>query len=169
MRYEMDWIKRHYIYDSLESNKIGSILYFGIIWASFEDEVCRNVANISQSHNLSISFVNSAIPAQKAKLTKIWKYFTARYIESNTTNQIFHDFKFNANDNKPFVQYALLKQNRATYEEKAEAIIRIVFRLRNNLLHGQKNIDLLYGQNDNFKQANILLTMLIDMNIRVPL
>ena len=47
-------------------------------------------------------------------------------------------------------------------QEKMEALLRIAFRLRNNLYHGEKEVSKLYDQNENFKQINRLLMALID-------
>jgi len=62
---------------------------------------------------------------------------------------------------------ALKKQKSASYQEKSEAIIRIIFRFRNNLLHGEKDVSKLYEQNNNFKYANKFLMLLVDKNIIV--
>jgi len=47
-------------------------------------------------------------------------------------------------------------------EEMIEALLKIAFRLRNNLFHGEKQIEKLYEQNENFKQINLLLMNLIE-------
>lgn len=165
---EKNWIKSKFYYSELKSFKINSILYFGLIWSIFEDEVCSNFAKIDNSRSLSLKLVNTLDSKSKANISKIWNYFTDRYINKNgNVEPIFVNFKFNQNDDKAFVEYALRKKNKASYEEKSEAILRIIFRLRNNLLHGEKDVSQLYRQNDNFKNANKFLILLISKQVRI--
>lgn len=165
--FEKNWIKTKYYYDSLQESKISNILYFGLIWSIFEDEVCNNNAKIDSSRSLSLKLVNALDSTSKTTISKIWNYFTNRYInEDGSVKEMFTSFKFNQNDDKQFVEYALKKRKNASYEEKSEAILRIVFRLRNNLLHGEKDVSALYSQNENFKNANKFLILFIDKQIR---
>lgn len=142
---EKQWIINKYYYSELKDSKIKSILYFGVIWSVFEKEVCNNFAKIENSRNLALKLSSILDPKSKTAISKIWNYFVKRYINTNgNTKQVFTNFKFNQNDDKSFVEYALKKQKNASYEEKIEATLRIVFRLRNNLLHGEKDVSQLY-------------------------
>ncbi|MDQ1340509.1 MAG: hypothetical protein QG567_1666 [Campylobacterota bacterium] len=165
---EKKWIKSKYYYSELNNSKINSILYFGLIWSIFEDEVCVNNAKISKSKNLSLLLCPSLEHSSKRKITTIWNYFVDRYVDVNgDINHIFQNFKFNLNDDKPFVENALKKRKKVSFEEKIEAILRIVFRLRNNLLHGEKDVLQLYGQNKNFQNANKFLILIIEKQIKI--
>ena len=165
---EKNWIKNKYSYEELNNSKINSILYFGLIWSIFEDEVCENNAQIAKSYLISISLTTDLDVNSKRKITIIWNYFTNRYLdEESNIKQLFSNFKFNQNDDKQMVIDNLKKKKIASYQEKSEAIMRIVFRLRNNLLHGEKDVSRLYGQNENFKNANKFLMLLVDKQIRI--
>ncbi|BDY12476.1 hypothetical protein [Hydrogenimonas cancrithermarum] len=160
---EAKWIMNKYSYQELKSTKIQSILYFGLIWSIFEDEVCRNNAKISDSRILALKLMENITLSVKRKISLIWNYFYERYTyENGDIKEIFINFKFNSNDDKEFVTYALQKRKNASYEEKTEALLRIIFRLRNNLLHGEKDVSKLYEQNNNFKYANKFLMLMVD-------
>ena len=49
-----------------------------------------------------------------------------------------------------------------TNQEKLQSLLYIAFRLRNNLFHGSKEVEKLYEQNENFKQINSLLMVIIE-------
>ena len=165
---EKNWIKNKCYYSKLNESKIKHILYFGLIWSIFEDEVYSNSAQINKSSEIAISLSNQLETSSKGKITRIWNYFLNRYVNvDGSIKQSFTNFKFNNNDGKQFVIDTLQKQKTASYQEKAEAIMRIIFRLRNNLLHGQKDVSKLYEQNSNFKNANLFLMLLVDKQIRI--
>ena len=166
---EKKWIINKYNYEEFNNSRIKSILFFGLIWSIFEKEVCNNNAKIFDSRTLSLNLMAQLDTQSKRRISLIWNHFLKRYIDQDThnINNIFENFTFNPNDDKNFVEYALRKQKNASYEEKCEAIIRVIFRLRNNLLHGQKDVTRLYEQNDNFKNSNKFLTILIDKRIRL--
>jgi hypothetical protein len=83
-------------------------------------------------------------------------YFRNRYVANGQTTEIFNSLTFKDNDNKPLVRQTLLSQS-PLQAEKTEALLRIIFRLRNNLMHGGKKPEIFYEQDKNFKHANAFL------------
>jgi len=160
--YEVEWLKERYHYSELKYSKISSILYFGIIWSIFEKNVFDNNATINQSGAKSSDLAMALNAQDKRKLTLIWNYFVDRYTENGVVKESFQYFRFHDNDRRDLVKRCLSKGAAANYPEKSEAIMRIVFRLRNNLLHGEKDVSNLYGQNNNFKYANKFLILCIE-------
>jgi len=63
---------------------------------------------------------------------------------------------------KEKVKKILLRGDDATPQEKAEALIKIIFRLRNNLFHGEKDVGKLYEQNESFAYANQFLLNIVE-------
>ena len=71
------------------------------------------------------------------------------------TTSTFDSFEFKSGDKKDVVKRILLEGESSSNQEKMEALLRIAFRLRNNLYHGEKEVSKLYDQNENFKQLLI--------------
>jgi hypothetical protein len=107
--------------------------------------------------------INSIIDSNL--LNEIFQYFKNRYIENGDANDIFNRFDFGrepaSTTYKNFVKDRLLKEE-TTNQEKLQSLLYIAFRLRNNLFHGSKEVEKLYEQNENFKQINSLLMVIIE-------
>lgn len=156
---EINWIKNYLYYEELDTEKIQNILYFMLVWNIFENKFENNHAKISDSKDIAEKLY---AVLENNIVDNIWNYYVKRYTSNNTINEIFTKFKFNENDNKVFVQNQLLLADKATKKDKIEALLRISFRLRNNLFHGIKKVHKLYNQNNNFKQINMFLMHILD-------
>ena len=90
-------------------------------------------------------------------------YFNAyqqRYLSGGRTNQSFEAllFRDNASDKKyKKLLKSILENSEAEANKKVFACFIIIYRLRNNLFHGSKNIATIARQNDNFIKANKVL------------
>jgi hypothetical protein len=161
MKSEKQWLERNRYYSTLDESKLTSIFYFPIIWNLFEKNCCEGNAQINthapKLANLYTEKIMEVLPS-------IWKHFQERYVQDGNTTEIFDEFEFRPTDQKEKVKVALLTNRILPSSDKVEALLRIGFRLRNNLFHGEKDIRKLYEQNENFKQINILLMALLDAN-----
>lgn len=155
---EKDWLRSYY--NNVEETELTSILYFTLIWNVFEKECCGNEAKVNDDAPALAEHYGGKL---KGSLANTWSYFRGRYVQNNgEMSRSFESFKFNRNDNKPWVSAILRLNEDASAAEKLEALLRIAFRLRNNLYHGEKNIRTLSEQNENFRHMNQLLMNLID-------
>jgi hypothetical protein len=68
---------------------------------------------------------------------------------------------FRGNDRRDFVKQVLLANNN-TVQDMALAMSIIVYRFRNNLFHGIKEIQVINEQRTNFEQANSFLKSLLN-------
>lgn len=136
---EIEWFKKDRGYYEFDSEKLTSIFYFTLIWNLFEktfEKVKGKGVNIKDSPDIARKYaskINTDI------LQICWEYFLKRYIENGQPKTVFNDFKFNTGDNKAQV-IKTLQTDDPIGEEKLEAMLRIIFRLRNNLYHGEKEI-----------------------------
>jgi hypothetical protein len=90
-----------------------------------------------------------------------YNYFKNRYIDGNgLPNQRFAALHFRQADRQAFVQQTLINPASQT-GEKILALTIIVYRLRNNLFHGIKDIPSLDQQRANFENANGFLMVLL--------
>lgn len=153
------WIKNRYTYTEFDGRKIKNILHFSLIWNIFERACCQCNAQINQSHSIAENLQHESIPS----LDKTWIYFKNRYVENASLTTTFNSFIFKQNNGKETVERILLSAS-PSKKEKIEALLRIIFRLRNNLMHGEKEPQIFYEQDKNFKHAN---TFLMDIcNVR---
>lgn len=157
---EFDWLKKYKSYGEFSLAKISSILIFSYIWNIFEKDVCNKNAQI---RNVS-QYIDSLLYIEKRNevIDDLWNYFKNRYTDKNNFSDKFESFVFNDDCIKEKVKESLLNTS-ATTTEKMETMLRIVFRLRNNLFHGEKDITRLYEQNELFYKANHLLTIVLDL------
>lgn len=162
---EKQWLEENAYYSKLDEEQLKSIFYFTLIWNIFEKECCNKFAKID-IHPFQLSNKFSEL-IDVTLLEDIFQYFKGRYIENNKETEIFQDFKFDRNNNenhyKIYVKEILLSESPTT-KLKIIALLYIAFRLRNNLFHGEKPVERLYEQNENFRQINTLLINIIDIH-----
>jgi len=91
----------------------------------------------------------------------VFDYFKNRYVTNGQPTDPYKTFEFKSKKIKSDV-FGYLSRETPSNEQKLKALLCIAFRLRNNLFHGQKQVDKLYEQNENFKQINLFLMNLIE-------
>lgn len=149
----LKWIKDRYYHDEFNGRKIRNILHFSLVWNIFERECCKCEAQINtHSNQIALALHSTTIPS----LENTWNNFQNRYVANAQTTEIFNSFTFKDNDKQTLVRQILLSQS-PSQAEKTEALLRIIFRLRNNLMHGEKEPEIFYEQDKNFKHANAFL------------
>ncbi|WP_316840058.1 hypothetical protein [Pedobacter gandavensis] len=150
----INWIN-HRFGINLNANDLESIKDFSLIWNIFERFVCQN--------NFSIQGVEQAIATKninRAEFQPQLEYFRNRYISNGMVNLKFHNLHLRANDRSAFVE-SVLKGNANADLEVILGMVIIVYRYRNNLFHGIKDIQVIDQQKGNFDNANIFLKSLL--------
>jgi hypothetical protein len=160
MKREKQWLEKNKYYSKLAESKLTSIFYFPLIWNLFEKTCCAGNAQI----NIHAPELANDYADKIKEMSPIWAHFQTRYVQDEKTTSVFDLFEFKPGDKKDTVKTILLADSKSSNKEKMEALLRIAFRLRNNLFHGEKDVSKLYEQNENFKQINILLMALMDAN-----
>ena len=87
-------------------------------------------------------------------------YFKNRYIVDGATNGRFEHLNFRNNDRKELVEDVLLGNN-IEVSNIVLALTIIVFRYRNNLFHGLKEMQFIDQQKENFENANLILIAIL--------
>ncbi len=150
----INWINQRFGIQ-LNAVDLESIKDFALIWNIFERFVCNN--------NFGIARVQQA-NAQKQLLIADFQpqldYFKNRYTENGQTNNRFDNLHFRPNDRENFVRQVLLSNNNSV-QDIVLAITIIVYRFRNNLFHGIKDIQVIHEQRVNFEHANSFLKALL--------
>jgi len=157
---EKQWLESNRYYGELDESKLTSIFYFTLIWNLFESECCNKFARIDiHPQQLATKYSEGL---DSSMMNEVWRHFQHRYIKKGKPSRLFKDFVFKSNDKKDWVEVVLKANDAASRQDKMEALLRIAFRLRNNLYHGEKDVRKLYEQNENFRQINRLLMALIE-------
>ena len=160
----LKWVQNRYIYPELiKCNQILNILHFPLLWNIFERDCFSNYAGIGQVHNFVEDFLNIE-HVNEIVLNSAWSFYHTRYIKfDNTPTNYFNENLFNESEQR-YKETALnnLKNNNPQPKQKLEALLLIFFRLRNNVMHGNKNISTLYKQDELFRHANLLLMEMLN-------
>lgn len=159
---EKEWLESNRNYVDLNELRLTSIFYFPLIWNIFEKELCNKRAYI-KPHAKNISRKYAALVNAEV-LSNVFSYFKERYISDEQETSLFTNFEFQDCEIKKET-LKILKSSDNTNILQLKALLYIAFRLRNNLFHGEKDVNKLYEQNENFKQINLLLMALIDKKI----
>lgn len=137
-------------------------MHFALLWSFFEAKVLN-----SNGSAKSIVEVSKRWETDRRLTTEMFSdclvYFRRRYFQNNDFTNHFADLKFRSRDKQPLVE-AVLKGENENVADTVAALLIIVYRLRNNLFHGEKWADELKGQLDNFTHANALLMLALDLS-----
>jgi len=153
----IEWINEKIINNGnskIEGNDIDEIRDFALLWNLFEALCCNKNANMSKIN----SIIDSKIELfDEIKYQDIFDYFYNRYKNDSR--------KFNAlklrNGEKELVKKILNDE----YEDKnnrLKFIMAIIYRFRNNLFHGEKDMKYIRLQKENFEKTNKFLMYFIE-------
>ena len=93
------------------------------------------------------------------------EYFRNRYFADGEFTYHFDHLRLRRPDRRELVE-RVLKNEAAELSDIAAALLIIVYRLRNNLLHGMKWAYQIQGQLENFTHANAILMQAIELHER---
>ena len=149
------WLNNKYGTNFSEDD-LKNVKDFSLIWNVFENSICGNNFSI-QRFQQDITNRNIDVNMFESHLS----YFKNRYLENETFTNRFRYLYFRTNDRKELVERVLLGTD-TDPNNIILAITIIVYRFRNNLFHGLKEMQNIDQQNQNFEVANSFLTILID-------
>ena len=135
------------------------IFNFAMIWNLFEDRCMDNFAQISTVDD----FVNTLPSNLNLDVNIIFDYFKDRYkVVDNIYNIESLLWRRNENTYRNFV-IEKFRDTQCSHQDKIKAVLYIIFRLRNNLFHGEKNIAIINEQKQTFVLVNKFLMDLITL------
>lgn len=148
-------------FSELSDEEKNAIVDFSFLWGLFEgtkmDGMC-NVPRIRQYvEQLAANDYSSAFDIEP-----YLEYLKNRYYKDGKVTHYFYGLHLERSGNPDEVLESL-SNNDATTEVKTIGILIIVFRLRNNLFHGEKWQYSLKDQLGNFSWANNFLKCLLDL------
>jgi len=150
-----DWINLRYGTNFTEDD-LKSVKDFTLMWNIFDSVTCSTHFSIVRFEQILINQnydINRFLP--------FLNYFKERYVVNNEFNNRFQHLNFRNNDRKDLVKEVLLGNN-INEKEIILALIIIIFRFRNNLFHGVKDIQVIDEQRSNFENANEILKIIME-------
>lgn len=150
-----EWINNRFN-TNFTDDDLSSIKDFSLIWNVFENVVCQNRFNLQSIEN---GIINHQMNADN--FNAHLQYFKQRYVTNGILNPRFPYLNFRQNDRRPLIEDVLLGVN-TNNNDIILALIIIVYRYRNNLFHGLKNMQKIDQQKDNFDNANNVLKIFLN-------
>lgn len=151
----ISWINQH-LNSRLEREELTSIRDFSLMWNLFENVACGRRFDYIR---IKILIADSHLRADDFK--NFIQYFRDRYVQDDGSmdSRFFH-LRISSN-NSPLVEAVLTGAN-SDNDDIILAGVVIIYRLRNNLFHGEKAIRELHTQTDNFNTANQFIATFLD-------
>lgn len=133
---------------------------FALLWSFFEESWLANYGNVRAIVAAVDQRVTNTISI--APLLPALNHFQGRYYVGGRFTQSFSGLRFQPSDQRSLVE-SVLSGALTDNQSVIKALLIIVFRLRNNFLHGEKWA---YGFQDqllNFKHANDVLMKVMSL------
>ena len=132
---------------------------FSLTWAIFEASEGEKTNCIPEkifplAESLSLKVTDSFVD-------DLHDYWSKRYVENGSINWRFEHIGFTDVRHSDLVKSVLLESD-SFLVNKITALLLIVYRYRNNLFHGNKDITLLEDQTDNLNHAVVLLQRVME-------
>jgi hypothetical protein len=141
-----------------------AVANFTMMWNLFEGIVCGNAAKVPQFEGLAARLSEAAVPLDTMNsLDDCLAFWTLRYRTPEGFTDRFLGLYFRNNDRREIVEEVLLGQ-RQSLSDKVLTLMIIVYRLRNNLFHGLKTLEMLNDQVDNLNTASRCLGVLMTLS-----
>lgn len=133
------------------------------MWNLFEEVASVKGPYLQTFKNLSDKLAQDSrvINGVEAAI-RFWRF---RYWTGSKFNDRFNDLRFRPNDRRDHVE-AVLREQKADTASQLLATMIIVYRLRNNLFHGLKTVDMLNDQAANLDMASKALASILEVSGR---
>jgi hypothetical protein len=164
MSLAQQWLMANaYGYSDLTPPEVAAINEFCLLWSFFEEWVLKNDASVAAIKKKVVEAAGRDGELDLVPFEGPIAFFTARYFGGGRFTQNFEGLRFQGkNGGRAEVEAVLNGKERGTVEVLS-ALLIIVYRLRNNLLHGEKWSYRFRDQFGNFTNANITLMAAMDL------
>jgi hypothetical protein len=136
-------------------------MHFALLWSLFEDRVLGNSANADRIGAKVQQWANND-QLEPNSFVDTLAYLRGRYVVDGELTHHFAHLNLRQND-KPQLVEDVLRGTIDSTIETVTAILIVVYRYRNNLLHGQKWAYGIKRQLDNFSHANLVLMKALEI------
>lgn len=138
----------------LELNTLNSLGNFTMMWAIFEASEGEEQNNMLGQITLFSNRLAQSAPSYL--VDEEFYYWKARYIENGEETNKFKHLRL-SDKRQVDLLLSTLSSEKPTFRDKLESCLLIVYRYRNNMFHGMKDVRMLNHQKQNFITATSLL------------
>jgi hypothetical protein len=142
-------------YAGLKHSERQAIAYFCFLWSLFEAQKLKRAAS-AKSIVEHVQRFQSQDRLQGCDFERPLAYFKNRYFSNKEFTPLFFGLNFRACDRRSMVEVVLSGKEK-NLDYVVVALLLIVYRLRNNLFHGEKWAYGIAEQEGNFTNANYVL------------
>lgn len=157
---ESQWLS-NFIRVELDNEIKERVKNFAILWNLFETFTCNKNADIPKIM-AAVDGLDAMEPITNIFTDTYLAYFGDRYFLNGQPTEHFQHLNITNVNYSAKVQMVLTRQE-TDPKEILKALLIIVYRYRNNLFHGEKNVAKLDGQIENFSFANNLIIDILDL------
>jgi len=159
-----EWIAQNtYGGTSLLANARNAVASFTTMWNFFESTICENRASVAAFDRACELFQPDRMsPESIQALNECLAFWRFRYRTPEGFGHRFDGLHFRQGDRRAHVEAVL---QGAVMEPKASllALMIIIYRLRNNLFHGLKTLEMLNDQVQNLENASRCLAAILEV------
>lgn len=157
----MSWLERNVPeFSQLGENERAAIYDFSLLWSLFEGSALNCQCNVLGIRRFAENSDNR-IRLNDIDLNPYVSYLRQRYYVDDSPTEYFSHLNIKRSGS-PEEVIEMLSNINCTNKVQLIGCLVVIFRLRNNLFHGEKWKYQLHGQLDNFQRANIFLRNLMD-------
>jgi len=153
----IEWINRKIINEGYKINAedVEEIRDFTLIWNLLENICFENYVKIDKINNLIDSKIDK-FNENNETFRETFKYFYTRYQDEHKLNAL------RLNRTMKELTKKILNNTYTDKNNKLKFIMAVIYRYRNNLFHGEKQMRYIRLQKENFKIANKFLMYFIE-------
>jgi hypothetical protein len=161
----LHWIISNCAYaNQLKPETIEVISNFTLLWSFFEGALCNRRASVKAFEDLAKKIAQYATNVEKLEgIEVVLAFWRFRYWTGSEFNGRFKGLEFRQGDRQDIVE-AVLRKEKRDFNSQLLAVMIIVYRLRNNLFHGLKTIDMLNDQALNLDMACKALATVLEVS-----
>ena|SRR5215469_12778434 len=146
---------------TLKQETLNVVSNFTLMWSFFEATLCNKDADIKALESVSNKIGKR--PPLPVEIQTAVRFWSERYVRGGEFNNLFETLCFRRNDRREDVE-AVLRCDKNDPESQLLAVMIIIYRLRNNLFHGLKQISELNDQVPNLTVACRTLAAVMEVS-----
>ena len=159
----IDWLQNNAPgFRDLSGDERDAIMQFSLLWSLFEARVLNTHGNAKLILAVAKRWANKGLLTDELFNPEL-AYFQNRYYADGDFTYHFDQLRLRRADQPDLVK-RVLRNNATDLAEVAAALLIIVYRFRNNLLHGVKWAYEIRGQFENFSHAYAILMQAIQLH-----
>jgi hypothetical protein len=153
------WVNQ-YCHANRKDEDYDHVRDFLLLWSLYEFKLFNCEFTIAEMERKVDDLINQN-RLNHTSFLSVFQYFQQRYTTSGTINNRFSKLLINNQNHKQVVESTLCDSNPSLRDQIFASAI-IVYRFRNNLFHGIKDITQINYQKSNFDNANEFIIRMLE-------